>query len=69
MKTKPYVEIFKTCLQTVCLQLLRLTVKFLYNGHHRDLEKVSAMRRCPLYRGLTFSKKNDISAEKNVRGN
>ena len=27
------------------------------SGHHRDLEKVSAMRRCPLYRGLTFSSK------------
>ena len=25
--------------------------------HHRELEKVSTMRRCPLYRGLTFPSK------------
>ena len=33
---------------------MKYTVKPLYSGHHWDLEKVSAMRRCPLYRGLTF---------------
>ena len=33
------------------------TVKPLHSGHHRDLEKVSAMRRCPLYIGLTFFSK------------
>ena len=30
-------------------------VKPLHSGQHRDLEKVTAMRRCTLYRGLTFS--------------
>ena len=33
------------------------TMKPLYSGHHRDLEKVSAVRRCPLYRCLTFFSK------------
>ena len=28
-----------------------------YSEHHWDLEKVSAMRRCPSYRSLTFSSK------------
>ena len=31
-----------------------VTVKPLYSRHRRDLGKESAMRRCPLYRGLTF---------------
>ena len=39
------------------LKLLWNTVKPLYIGHHRDLEEVSAVRRCPLYEGLTFSSK------------
>ena len=33
---------------------IKSTVKPLYSGHHRDLEKVSAMNGCPLYRSLTF---------------
>ena len=32
----------------------RHTVKTLYNGHLRFLKKVSAIRRCPLYRVLDF---------------
>ena len=28
------------------------TVEPLYSGHHRDLEKVSAVKRCPLSRGF-----------------
>ena len=33
------------------------TVKPLYSGHHRDQEKVSAIRRCPPHRGSTVSSK------------
>ena len=41
---------------SVDMTLLKLfiqlyTVKLLYSGHHRDLEKVSAIERCPLHRG------------------
>ena len=33
------------------------TLKPLYSEHHRDPDKVSAMKRCPLYRCLTFFSK------------
>ena len=29
------------------------TVEPLYSGHHLELEKVSAIERCPLHRGLS----------------
>ena len=38
----------------VQMRMLSYTVKPLYNGHHRDVEKVSALRRCPLCRGSAF---------------
>ena len=36
-----------------CLEV-RNTVESLYSGHHRDPEKVSAIRRCPLNRGFLW---------------
>ena len=32
--------------------MLTNTVKPLYSGHHRNFDKVSVIRRCPLYRGI-----------------
>ena len=42
------------------------TVKLLYSGHHRDFEKVSVIRRCPLYRGI-FQEKLSLGTLKSVR--
>ena len=42
------------------------TVKPLYSGHHRDFEKVSVIRRCPLYRGI-FPGKLSLGTLKSVR--
>ena len=56
-----------------CKYIFLHLVKPLYSGHQRDLEKVSAMRRCPLYRGLTddrWLKKNKLEAvEKELASN
>ena len=42
------------------------TVKPLYSGHHRDFEKVSVIRRCPLYR-VIFPGKLSLETLKSVR--